>query len=43
MEKICERKGSGPEEGWVSVKLTGKDLVVPWVEITECLASMGES
>eukprot|EP00435_Cladocopium_sp_Y103_P018496 s2790_g4.t1 len=31
------RKGTGPEEGWVSIKLTGKDLVVPWVEIGEML------
>ena len=31
------RKGTGPEEGWVSVKLTGKDLLVPWVEIDEYL------
>ncbi|CAL1147237.1 unnamed protein product [Cladocopium goreaui] len=29
------RKGTGPEEGWVSIKLTGKDLVVPWVEMGE--------
>ncbi|CAK9101731.1 unnamed protein product [Durusdinium trenchii] len=29
------KKGTGPEEGWVSVKLTGKDLLVPWVEIGE--------
>ncbi|CAK9055578.1 E3 ubiquitin-protein ligase HERC2 [Durusdinium trenchii] len=31
------KKGTGPEEGWVSVKLTGKDLLVPWVEIGERL------
>jgi len=27
------KTGTGPSEGWVSVKLTGKDLAVPWVEI----------
>lgn len=34
-----DRKGTGPEEGWVSIKLTGKDLVVPYVEIGELLGS----
>lgn len=36
-----DRKGTGPEEGWVSIKLTGKDLVVPYVEIGELFGSLG--
>mmetsp|Transcript_58695 Transcript_58695/g.109882 ORF Transcript_58695/g.109882 Transcript_58695/m.109882 type:complete len:641 (+) Transcript_58695:61-1983(+) len=29
------KKGTGPAEGWVSIRLTGKDLVIPFMEMGE--------